>query len=105
MLLFKLWVQVVQTYYGHNWNERSFVDVWFCPDGALNLFSVKKAGQKGIDQDIRDNGSLWTFLKDGEPIAIAVSPGVGDLYRMAVSRRTREDVHCWWIGRYTPSLA
>ena len=95
----------VQTYDGHNWNEHSFVDVWFCPDGALNLFSMKKAGQKGIDQDIRDNGSLWTLLKDKEPIAIAVSPLEGDLYRMAVSRRTREDVCCRRIGQYSTGMA
>ena len=45
---------------------------------------MKKAGQKGIDQNIRNNGKMWTFLKDGEPIAVAVSPREGNLYWMAV---------------------
>ena len=43
---------VVHTYNIHTWIEWSFLDIWFCPDGALNLYYVKKAGQKGIDQDI-----------------------------------------------------
>ena len=83
VLLFRHWVQV-QTYNGQTWIEWSFLDVWFRPDGALNLFSVKNAGQKGVDQDIRNDGKLCTILKDGEPIGMAVSPGKGNLYRMAV---------------------
>ena len=77
--------RVRQWWYRHStdsWNRYSFLDIWFCPDGALNLFSVKKADQKGIDQDIRNNGLMWTFL-DGKTITMAVSVE-GNLYQMAV---------------------
>ena len=60
----------------------TFLDVWFWPNWALNLFSLKKTDQD-TDQDIRNNGKMWTFLRDGEPIALAVSRE-GDLYWMVV---------------------
>ena len=95
----------VTTYDGHSWKEQVFKDVWLCPEGALNLFSMKKAGQKGIDQYIWENGLQWIFHRDGETIAIAVSPGENNLYRMAVSHNTGKDLHCKRHRRDTAIMA
>lgn len=74
----------VETFDGRRWTRRYFDDVWYCPDGACNLFSVRKAGEKGIDQSIKNDGKLWLFYRNNIPIAVALSESKNELYRLAV---------------------
>lgn len=74
----------VEAFDGKRWIRRYFEDVWYCPDAACNLFSVRKAGEKGIDQSIKNDGKIWLFYRNNIPIAVALSESNNELYRLAV---------------------
>ncbi|KAJ8868410.1 hypothetical protein PR048_029926, partial [Dryococelus australis] len=59
----------VKNFGGYSWSVKYFEDIWYCPDNKCSLFSVCKAGNKGIDKSINNNGKIWTFSKDKRVMA------------------------------------